>query len=85
MPVTVNMAKALAIHLAEIRRVRNAELVRLDVPSIRATEAGDTAAQATIAAEKQILRDIPQTFDLTARTPQQLKRKWPTELPPRTG
>jgi len=85
MPINVNMNKARAIHLKEIRRVRNEELVALDVPFMRAIEAGDAEAQATIAAKKQALRDIPQTFDLTARTPQQLKGKWPVELPPRTS
>ena len=85
MPVIINMTKARAIHLAEIRRVRNAELVKLDVPWMKAVEAGDTSAQAIITEEKQTLRDIPQTFDLTARTPAQLSAKWPKELPPRTG
>ena len=63
--------------------VRNAELVKLDLPSLRAMEAGDTSAQPTIATEKQPLRDIPQTFDLTTDTPELLKAKWPTELPAR--
>jgi hypothetical protein len=85
MPVKVNMNKARAIHLAEIRRVRNLELAALDVTFMRYVEAGDTEAQATIEALKQTLRDIPQTFDLTARTPAQLKDRWPSELPPRTA
>jgi len=85
MTLTVNMDKARTIHLDVIRRVRDAELVRLDVAFMRAVEAGDRDAQAKIALEKQTLRDIPQTFDLTARTPQQLKGKWPAELPPRTA
>jgi len=83
--LTVDMDKAVAIHLKEIRRVRSAELDAKDITFLRAVEAGDTVAQATIATEKQVLRDIPQTFDLTARTPQQLKGKWPIELPPRTA
>jgi len=77
-----DMTKARAIHLAEIRRVRNAELVKKDVPFMRAVEAGDTDTQAAIAKEKQVLRDIPQTFDLSdVRTPAQLKALWPVELP----
>ena len=85
MPVNVNMSKARAIHLAEIRRVRNEELVKKDVPFMRAVEAGDTSAQATIGTEKQTLRDLPATFDITtdAGTPELLKAKWPTELPAR--
>ena len=85
MPVNVNMTKARAIHLAEIRKVRDAELVKLDVPFMRAVEAGDTDAQATIATEKQVLRDIPATFDITTgvATPEALKLKWPDTLPAR--
>jgi len=81
MPIQVNMAKARAIHMDAIRGVRDAELAALDIPFIRALESGDTDAQAKIARTKQILRDIPQTFDLTAKTPMQLKNKWPAELP----
>jgi len=85
MPVNVDMTKARAIHLAEIRKVRDAELVLEDIKMHKAVEGGDASAQSTVATKKQVLRDIPQTFDLTARTPGQLKDKWPTELPPRTG
>jgi len=85
MPVNVNMTKARAIHLEEIRRVRNAELVKEDVTFMRAVEAEDTDAQATIKAKKQTLRDLPATFDLTTDvdTPEKLKAKWPSELPAR--
>jgi len=83
--IDVDMNKARSIHMAEIRTVRNTELAARDITWMRAVEAGDTNAQATIAAEKQTLRDIPQTFDLTARTPSQLQAKWPLELPPRAG
>ena len=85
MPINVNMTKARAIHLAEIRRVRNEELVKEDVTFMRAVEAGDTDAQATIKTKKQTLRDIPATFDITTDvdTPEKLKAKWPTELPAR--
>ena len=85
MPVNVNMTKAREIHLAEIRRVRNEELVKEDVTFMRAVEAEDTDAQATIKTKKQALRDIPATFDLTTDvdTPEKLLAKWPTELPDR--
>ena len=83
MPVNVNMTKARAIHMDAIRVVRNAELVKKDLTSLRAIEAGDTDAQATIGTEKQVLRDIPQTFDITTGvdTPEELKEKWPEGLP----
>ena len=85
MPINVNMTKARAIHLAEIRRVRNEELVKEDVTFMRAVEAEDTDAQATIKTKKQTLRDLPATFDITTDvdTPEKLKAKWPTELPDR--
>jgi hypothetical protein len=85
MPVNVDMTKARAIHLAEIRRVRNEELVKEDVTFMRAVESGDTDAQTTTGTAKQVLRDIPATFDLTTDvdTPEKLKAKWPTELPAR--
>ena len=85
MPVNVNMTKARAIHLAEIRRVRNEELVKEDVTFMRAVEDGDTDAQNTIKTKKQTLRDLPATFDITTDvdTPDKLKAKWPTELPAR--
>ena len=85
MPISVNMTKARAIHLEEIRKVRNAELVKEDVTFMRAVEAGDTDTQATIATKKQTLRDIPATFDITTgvTTPELLKARWPTELPAR--
>ena len=79
----VNMAKARGVHMDKIRAVRDAELVKKDIPFMRAVEAGDAGVQSTIATEKQTLRDIPQTFDLTTDTPIQLQAKWPTELPAR--
>jgi hypothetical protein len=83
--IDCDMPKARTIHMDAIRVVRNAELAAKDIPWMKAVEAGDTDAQATIATEKQTLRDIPQTFDLTTGvdTPEKLKQKWPTELPDR--
>jgi len=78
-----DMPKARGVHMDCIRLCRNEELVKKDVTFMRAVEAGDTSAQATIATEKQVLRDIPQTFDLTTDTPIQLKARWPSELPAR--
>jgi|TARA_R110000737_G_scaffold352076_2_gene396627 hypothetical protein len=84
MPININMTKARAIHMDAIRVVRNAELAAKDVTFMKAVEAGDASAQSTIGTEKQVLRDLPATFDLTdAGTPELLKAKWPTELPDR--
>ena len=66
-----------------IRFIRNAELVARDTTFMRAVEAGNTDTQTAIGTEKQALRDIPQTFDLSADTPEELKAKWPSELPAR--
>ena len=85
MPVNVNMTKARVIHMDAIRVVRNAELAAKDISWMKAAEAGDTSAQATIATEKQTLRDIPAAFNITTgiTTPAQLKARWPAELPAR--
>jgi hypothetical protein len=81
----VNMTKARGIQMDKIRVVRNAELAKEDVNMLKAIEAGDTSAQSTMATKKQVLRDIPATFDITTgvTTPELLKAKWPTELPAR--
>lgn len=80
-----DMAKARRIHMDRIRKVRNAQLVAKDIEQTKAVEAKDTSAQATIAREKQALRDIPQKFDLTAPDAETLKRKWPPGLPNNTN
>jgi len=83
--VVVNMTKARAFHMDVIRKARDIELAKLDVPWMQAVEAGNTSDQATIATQKQTLRDIPATFDITTgvTTPDQLKAAWPSELPAR--
>jgi hypothetical protein len=80
MPIRVNMSKARGIHMDTIRAARNGELARKDIEYMKALEADDGSA-AAIAIEKQKLRDIPQTFDLTTDTPEELKEKWPEGLP----
>ena len=80
MPIVVNMAKARGIQMDKIREVRNQELAKKDVDFMKALEAED-GSHTAIAKEKQVLRDIPQTFDLTTDTAEELKEKWPDELP----
>jgi len=81
--LTVDMPTARGVHMARIRNARNIQLAAKDITFMRAMEAGDTSAQVTIATEKQVLRDIPQTFDLTTDndTPVELLAKWPEGLP----
>ena len=83
MPINVNMDKARVIQMNNIRAIRDRELAAKDITFMRAVEDGDTGAQATIKTEKQNLRDIPQTFDITTGvdTPEKLKNKWPDGLP----
>ena len=85
MPVNVNMTKARAIHLEEIRRVRNDELAKEDINLMIANESGTSSEQDAVKAKKQTLRDLPATFDITTDvdTPEKLKAKWPAELPAR--
>ena len=79
------MPTARGVHMDKIRAVRNVALANEDINILRAIEAGDAAVQAAIAVRKQVLRDIPQTFDLTTPndTPEELKAMWPVELPAR--
>ena len=79
MPIVVNMSKARGIQMDKIREVRNNELTKKDIEFMKALEADDGSHRA-IAVEKQVLRDIPQTFDLTTDTPEQLKELWPEGL-----
>ena len=67
--VGVDMPKARHVHMARIRSARNKKLAALDVEQLQGKD---------VAAEKQRLRDLPQTFDLTvAHTPDALDALWP--------
>jgi len=80
MPIVVNMEKAKVIQMDKIREMRNKELAKKDIEYMKALEADD-GSHTAVAAEKQALRDIPQTFDLTTDTSEELKQKWPDGLP----
>ena len=79
MPIVINMPKARGIQMDKIREVRNKELAKKDIEFMKALEADD-GSHSAVAAEKQALRDIPQTFDLTTDTVEQLKELWPEGL-----
>jgi hypothetical protein len=73
--VKVSIGKARDIHMDNIRASRNAELARLDVEQLKGRD---------VAAEKQRLRDLPSTIDLSsAKTTDDLRAIWPAELPRR--
>src|SRR5262249_3313396 len=80
--VMVDMTKARAIQMDRIRAARAEAFKPLDIEFMRAVERNDRAAEDQIAALKQRLRDLPQTFDLSAATtPEELGTLWPPELP----
>ena len=58
MSIRINIDKAKAIKLDQLRAERAPNLAALDLAFMRAVEQGDTAAQSRIAAEKQALRDV---------------------------
>lgn len=81
--IVVDMDAARALHLGRVRRVRNVALAKLDVEFSRAIASGDSGAPAVIEGVRQVLRDLPATFDLTAaKTPRDLAALWPADLPP---
>ena len=79
--IRVNMNKARDIKKNMIRDERKAKLETLDVQFMRAVEAGDADAQASIAAQKQVLRDATEDASiLNATTPEELKAARPAIL-----
>jgi hypothetical protein len=79
--IEVDMPKARTIHMDRIRVRRNQMLDDLDKEWNRATGQRKQAEADAIEAQRQTLRDLPQTFDLnTAATPDELKAVWPDEL-----
>lgn len=83
--VCVDMPKARTLHLDRIRQARKPVLDQLDKDWMRAMGQRKQAEADTIEAQRQVLRNLPQTLDLTqATTAEELKAIWPAELP-RTG
>jgi hypothetical protein len=79
--VRVNMDRAREIYFGRIRKARDAALMALDIETIKASGKGDTGALATVEAQKQLLRDLPEAIDLNvAKSPEELKDLWPKEL-----
>ena len=79
--IDVDMRKAHTIHMDRIRAVRDQLLAESDIAMLKAIEAGDAAEESKIKAERQKLRDIPQSFDLSgAKSPDELRALWPAEL-----
>jgi hypothetical protein len=78
--IHTDMDCARGIHLNCLRKVRNEKLLELDVTFQRALESKDVAAQDSIAAKKQALRDMPNSVDLSGLSEQELKNYLPDIL-----
>lgn len=79
----IDVAKVRELHKEKMREARKPLLEALDVQFMRAVEAGDTAKQAEIAAEKQALRDCTDccdTHEITSTSllgvTEQMKQCW---------
>jgi hypothetical protein len=79
--IKIDLDKARSVQLKNIRAIRNEKLAKLDIEIMRALESGDAAKVKEISNRKQILRDLPTTFDLEVYSnPEDLKNAIPTEL-----
>lgn len=77
----LDMPTARTIWMANLKRIRNAKLSKLDVLSLIALESNDQEALAQVIAKKTILREMKNTYDLsTATTWQELLTMWPDYL-----
>lgn len=80
--IEIDMEKAKIIQMNHIRKFRDKELTKLDVEwTKKAAQKKNQEAEA-VETQRQILRDLPTTFDLSvAKTPDELKALWPNGLP----
>lgn len=83
--VVVDMPAAREIHMNRIRQSRDRHLDSLDREHTKALGRKRQADADAIEAQRETLRNIPQTFDLTkAKTPEALADLWPAGLDPIT-
>jgi hypothetical protein len=77
-----DLAQAKMLHLDKIRRARTARLGELDKDWMRAVGQGNKQEADTIEAQRQALRDVPETVNMDgATTIDELKALWPANLP----
>lgn len=82
--IVCDMPKARTIHLDRIRAARQPELDRLDREWMKAVGQKNQAAADSIEAQRQALRDLPQTLPVaSAQTSEALKSVWSDLLPKR--
>ena len=78
--VKENLAKSKEIHLERLREKRNKKLDELDKEEIKFMGQGKEVELAEVRAEKQRLRDLPDTIKLTARKVADLPAIWDDAL-----
>lgn len=80
--IKIDMEKAKIIHMNRIRKSRDKELAKLDVEWTKKAAQKKNQEADAIETQRQTLRDIPISFDLSvAKTPDELKALWPNILP----
>jgi hypothetical protein len=79
--IAVDMTVARNEHMDRIRAARSKEFQKLDAEFTKAHGTNDALKMAEVEAQRQALRDIPETFDLSgATTPEELYALWPANL-----
>lgn len=76
--VLIDELKAQSLHIDRIRQIRNKKLIELDAEQLRNITNSDQLAE--IEARKQLLRDIPQTFDVSRLDIKKPHTLWPEGL-----
>jgi len=77
--VVTDMVQARDIQRDNLRIARKPILAALDIEYMQADEAGDSAAKTSIAAEKQLLRDVTQDVRITNATTEATLKAWDLE------
>ena len=77
----IDLKKAKKIWQQKIRAARDQKLKELDIKWMRAMERGETKIAASIAAQKEVLRDMPEREEfMNATSVDQVKSFWPDIL-----
>lgn len=78
---TIDLGKAKEVWRKRIRTARDKRLKELDVKWMKAMEKGELTIAASIAADKQVLRDLPDREEISsASSLEELKSFWPSIL-----
>lgn len=76
--VEIKKDKAEEIHMGRIRKERDKELGKLDVEMLKNLKDSDKLE--ALETKKQVLRDIPQTFDMSGMDLKHPDRTWPDDV-----